>query len=175
LSNLTRAYVALGSNLGDVDAHLDAATAQLAEHDEIFDLIESPRYLTDPMGPPDQPDYLNSVCQLSTSLEPHALLDLLQAIELERGRVRPSEAEAIAALRWQARTLDLDLLLFGDARIEDARLSVPHPGIASRSFVLKPLSDLDATLTIEGVGSVSQLLASVDKLGIRPSSTHRGS
>jgi len=164
----TKTYVALGSNLGDCHAHLNAAVASLSANGAIDDVVESPRYLTDPMGPPDQPDYLNSVCVFNTALDPHALLDELQKIEIERGRIRPTDEASIASIRWHARTLDLDLLLFGDADIHDERLTVPHSGIASRSFVLQPLFDLSPALTIKGLGSVAKLLSSVDKLGIKP-------
>ncbi len=160
--------MALGSNLGDSHAHLDAAVAALHMAAGITDVKESPRYLTDPMGPPDQPDYLNSVCSLVTSLAPHALLDRLQAIEIEQGRCRPEQPAAITALRWQARTLDLDILLYGDECIQDERLIVPHAGIAERSFVLQPLFDLNAELFVPGLGPVAELLAIVDTLGIRP-------
>lgn len=167
-ADYTKTYVALGSNLGDAHAHLDAAIARLKAHDALENLVESPRYLTDPMGPPDQPDYLNSVCEFDTLLNAHALLDELQSIEIERGRIRPNDPATIASLRWQARTLDLDVLLYGDAVINDERLNVPHRGIAERSFVLQPLFDLNPALTIAGAGAVAELLAAVDKLGIRP-------
>jgi len=132
LTGWTQAYIALGSNLGDKHAHLNAAINALDAHTAITDVIESPRYDTDPMGPSDQPNYVNSVCSCLTDLQPHTLLDVLQAIEIKRGRDRPKQEEAIAALRWQARTLDLDLLIFGDERIHDERLCVPHIGIAER-------------------------------------------
>lgn len=168
MTGYTKTYVALGSNLGDCHAHLNAALASLSANAAIDNVVESPRYLTDPMGPADQPDYLNSVCEFNTSLSAHALLDELQAIEIERGRVRPTDEASIASLRWHARTLDLDLLLFGDAEINDERLVVPHSGLASRSFVLQPLFDLNPALTIKGLGAVTKLLSAVDKLGIQP-------
>ena len=159
MSDWTQAYIALGSNLGDKHEHLNAGIAALDAHPAISNVVESTRYDTAPMGPPDQPDYLNSVCSCSTELRPHALLDLLQAIELERGRERPTEPQAQAALRWQARTLDLDLLLYGDERVSDERLTVPHPGISSRHFVLQPLAELNPELCVPGLGSVAELLA----------------
>ena len=160
MSDWARAFVALGSNLGAKHEHLDAAIDALGEHQAINKLIESPRYNTEPMGPPDQPSYLNSVCSFLTELRPHALLDVLQAIEIERGRERPDAPKAIAALRWQARTLDLDLLMYGEERIDDERLILPHAGIADRHFVLQPLFDLDPELHVPGLGSVAKLLAS---------------
>ena len=105
------------------------------------------------MGPQDQPDYLNSVIELYTAIEPLDLLDLLQAIELDHQRRRNR--------RWGARTLDLDLLLYGDQEITNARLTVPHPGITERSFVLIPLLELDPDLYLPGVGLASRFRASV--------------
>ncbi len=167
-TSFTKTYVALGSNLGNCHEHLDAAITSLRAIHAIKNLVESPRYLTDPMGPPDQPDYLNSVCEFDTQLSAHSLLDELQSIEIERGRLRPTDAASIASLRWQARTLDLDILLFGDSVIADERLTVPHAEIRSRSFVLQPLFDLNPALSIQGAGAVAELLAAANKLGIRP-------
>jgi len=163
-----RAYVALGSNLGDSQAHLDAAIEQIVEKAAIGDVEESPRYVTTPMGPEDQPNYVNSVCRFDTELKPLALLDLLQSIELDRGRIRPSGEAEIQALRWHARSLDLDVLLYGDQTITEDRLIVPHPGIGERVFVLQPLFDLEPMLMVPGVGSVAERLAMVDSLGISP-------
>lgn len=168
MTDYTKTYVALGSNLGDSHAHLNTAISALRANQTIENLVESPRYLTDPMGPPDQPDYINSVCSFDTSMDAHSLLNELQTIEIEQGRVRPVDAESIAELRWHARTLDLDILLFGDATINDERLTLPHVGIAARSFVLQPLFDLNPTLRIPSVGAVAELLAAADKQGIRP-------
>lgn len=162
-----RAYVALGSNLGDSAAHLSAAIAALEAFVSICNVRESPRYLTDPMGPQDQPDYLNSVCEFDTSLTALALLDVLQSIEAGRGRARPQSEQEIAALRWHARTLDLDLLLFGEHIIQHERLNVPHVGMTTRAFVLKPLFDLAPELRVPGASLVSDLLASVDTDGVR--------
>lgn len=167
MSVSTQAYVALGSNLGDVHAHLDAAILALTSCDGITEVKESIRYLTDPLGPPDQPDYLNSVCSLYTTLSAYDLLDELQAIEHQQGRVRSEDPSVIASLRWQARTLDLDILLFGTDCIHDERLTVPHVGIAERSFVLQPLFDLNPELVIPKLGPVAELLSVVNKLGIR--------
>ncbi len=161
-------YVALGSNLEDSHAHLDAAIAYLDSHEAMHSVRESPRYITDPMGPQDQPDFLNSVCSFQTTLEAHELLDVLQTLEIERGRVRPTDEAAIAALRWHARTLDCDVLLFGQTEIKSERLTVPHIGIAERAFVLQPLCDLSPQLQIPGLGPVANLLSAVDSSGIRP-------
>ena len=107
-------------------------------------LAVSPFYETAPVGPADQPDYLNAVARFGTALDPEPLLDALQAIEARHGRVREG------ARRWGERTLDLDLLLHGDARLDGSRLAPPHPGIAARAFVLAPLADLDPELVVPG-------------------------
>ncbi len=128
-----RVAIALGSNLGDRDAHLHWAIAALAA--SIDDLRASPLLTTAPVDVPDpQPDYLNAVAIGRTALGPHALLDVLLALEAARGRVRNS---------WHAaRTLDLDLVLYGDAVIHDAQLDVPHLRYLDRPFVLGPLAAL---------------------------------
>lgn len=103
------------------------------------------------MGPSGQPDYINAVVEIAVTLPPHDLLDALQAIEAAAGRVRTSE-------RWGPRTLDLDLLLYGDAVISDERLQVPHPGLPLRSFVLYPLHELEPGLRVPGFGTVGEML-----------------
>ncbi len=139
---VTEVFVALGSNLGDGHAHCDAAIEALrgvcAEGTE---LRESSRILTQAVVPEEraderQPDYLNAVVQLHTCLEPLELLDVLQDIERQRGRQR----EGVP--RWSARPLDLDLLLYGDLCLESPRLTVPHPLMTERAFVLQPLAEL---------------------------------
>lgn len=102
------------------------------------------------MGPADQPDYVNAVAQLQTALEAHALLDVLQTIEQQQGRVRHGE-------RWGPRTLDLDLLAYGDAVIDTARLQVPHPGVAERVFVVLPWLELDPDFSIPGLAPLPEL------------------
>jgi 2-amino-4-hydroxy-6-hydroxymethyldihydropteridine diphosphokinase len=127
------AYVALGSNLGDRAAWLDAGVAGLAASEGVRVLCEAPRYQTRPVGGRAQGDYLNGAVCIATRLEPAALLARLHAIEAAAGRRRGPERNA-------PRTLDLDLLLYGDAIIETPELQVPHPRLAERSFVLDPLS-----------------------------------
>jgi len=112
------------------------------------------------MGPQDQPDYLNAVVGLQTTLAAFDLLSELQNIEHVHGRVRDGE-------RWGPRTLDLDLLLYADEIISTPRLSVPHPGIAERSFVLLPLAELAPDLTVPNKGTVSKLLNQCAQFGIR--------
>jgi len=132
----TLCYVALGSNLGDSVAHLMAGLQALANHSELDYLNISHFYQSKPHGPQDQPDYINAVVEFKTTLQAEALLDELQKIENDNGRVRKGVEH------WGARTLDLDLLFYGDNIIETERLTVPHPRICERAFVLYPLRDL---------------------------------
>ena len=155
---MSRAYVALGSNLGDRRAHLEAAFAALAALPGTTLLARSAIYETPPFGPPGQQEYFNAAAALSTTLGPHALLDALLAIEQSRGRVRRE--------RWGPRTLDLDLLLHGDTVLRDARLTLPHPAMLSRAFVLTPLCDLAPGLVLAG-RTLSEHLALLDRSGIR--------
>ena len=152
------AYVALGSNLGDRRAHLDAALAALdALPGTRLDAV-SAIYETAPVGPPGQQDYLNAVARLATRLVPLSLLDALLSVEQSRGRIR--------AERWGPRTLDLDLLIHGDAVLAEPRLTLPHPRVHERAFVLVPLADLAPDLLLRG-RTVAQHLAPLDRSGVR--------
>jgi len=136
---VTRAYVGLGANLGDREATIRAALATLAEEDGIEVVAVSSLRETEPVGVGAQPRYLNGVAELNTSLRPRALLDCLLATEQRFGRVRvPGE--------HGPRTLDLDLLLYGDEQIDEPGLTVPHPRLHEREFVLEPLAELDPSL-----------------------------
>lgn len=147
-----RAYVGVGSNLGDRWSHLAHAARALRSEPRVSLLRASRVWDAAPLGPP-QPRYLNAVLELEVELSADALLGALHRIERAAGRKR-------AAQRWAARTLDLDLLLFGDEVIRGARLVVPHPGLAVRRFVLAPLSELCPERVIPGTGrTVAQLLA----------------
>ncbi len=130
-------YIGLGSNLGDSRQILSESIAKLKT---IGEVKVSKLYQSPPMGPQDQPNYLNAVAQLKTELLPLDLLDHLQRFEQEAGRVR--------LRHWGERTLDLDLLIYGDEKIQNERLTVPHVGIMQRDFVVIPLLDLDADLHI---------------------------
>ncbi|HFX6226021.1 2-amino-4-hydroxy-6-hydroxymethyldihydropteridine diphosphokinase [Acinetobacter nosocomialis] len=130
-------YIGLGSNLGDSRQILSEAIAKLKT---IGEVKVSKLYQSPPMGPQDQPNYLNAAAQLKTELLPLDLLDHLQRFEQEAGRVR--------LRHWGERTLDLDLLIYGDEKIQNERLTVPHVGIMQRDFVVIPLLDLDADLHI---------------------------
>lgn len=153
------AWIGIGSNLDGPADHVRWAIDALADLPETERLAASPLYGSAPMGPADQPDYVNAVVRLRTTLAPHALLDELQRLETEAGRVRDGE-------RWGPRVLDLDLLLFGERRIADERLRVPHPGVGERIFVLRPLADLAPALTVPGVGRVDTLLARLPDGGL---------
>jgi 2-amino-4-hydroxy-6-hydroxymethyldihydropteridine diphosphokinase len=150
------AYVGIGSNLGDREATLSDAVRALAAHPEVRVARVSPLYETDPVGPPPQGPYLNGATELATQLAPLALLDVLQELESSAGRVREG------APRWSARTLDLDLLLYGGQLIDAPRLQVPHPHLCERGFVLEPLCQIASAVVHPSSGeSVDELAARV--------------
>jgi 2-amino-4-hydroxy-6-hydroxymethyldihydropteridine diphosphokinase len=153
-----RAYVALGSNLGDSQQQLTDAIQALAALPHTRLLARSHLYRTPPWGVRDQPDFLNAVVVLETPLSPHDLLDALLDIERAAGRERSGE-------RWGPRTLDLDLLHVAGRTVDDERLTLPHPHIAERAFVLLPLNELAPDLEIPGQGRVADLLRAVDTQG----------
>jgi 2-amino-4-hydroxy-6-hydroxymethyldihydropteridine diphosphokinase len=147
------AYIALGSNLQQPLAQLQRATQAIAKLQGSTILSTSPVYRSAAVGPGEQPDYLNAVLQLHTALAPLALLDALQEIETRQGRVRE--------LRWGARTLDLDILLYGDEAIQLPRLEIPHPRLAERDFVLYPLLEISGpNLMLPGGVDLGTLVAS---------------
>jgi 2-amino-4-hydroxy-6-hydroxymethyldihydropteridine diphosphokinase len=136
-----RAYLGLGSNVGDREAHLLAAIRLLGEHGVEVEAVSS-AYETEPVGEIlDQPDFLNAVARVRTGLEPEALLETCKAIEVERGRV-------FAGPRHGPRPLDVDLLLLGDVELETERLTLPHPEVTARRFVLLPMLELDPGLEL---------------------------
>ena len=144
------AYIGLGSNLEDPHAQVTRAFGELAELPQTRLAARSAIYSSLPIGP-EQPDYINAVAQLDTQLEPLALLDALQAIEQAHQRVRIQH--------WGPRTLDLDLLLYGDETIDLERLKVPHPYLAQRSFVLYPLADISPDLHLPDGTPLADLLS----------------
>jgi 2-amino-4-hydroxy-6-hydroxymethyldihydropteridine diphosphokinase len=148
-----RAYVALGSNLGDREGTLRAALEALAAEPGIDVVAVSRFYDTDPVGYVDQPRFLNGAAAIDTVLPAGELLERLLAVELRFGRSR----EDVPA--QGPRTLDLDLLLFGDAEIDEPGLRIPHPRMHERRFVLEPLADLDPALEVPGKGQVQDILA----------------
>ncbi|MEJ2316430.1 MAG: 2-amino-4-hydroxy-6-hydroxymethyldihydropteridine diphosphokinase [Gammaproteobacteria bacterium] len=147
---MTRAYIGLGSNLDNPRNQVVDAFHELAETDGIRLLARSSLYLSEPLGPQDQPDFINAAAAIETTLAPQSLLEALQAIEQRHARKRERH--------WGPRTLDLDLLLYDDEHIRHPDLTVPHPGIAERSFVLLPLQEIAPELVIPGLGSVRSLL-----------------
>ena len=151
---MTRAYVGLGANLGDRELTLLAAVAALGAEPEIEVVAVSTLRETKPVGVGDQPRFLNGAVALETTLSASDLLELLLAVEQRFGRVRmPGE--------HGPRTLDLDLLLYGDSVIDEPGLTVPHPRLHERRFVLEPLAELAPGLIVPGHGSVKSLLAGV--------------
>lgn len=154
---MTLAYVALGSNLGNPRQQLLDAMDALANLPDTRLLRRSRLYRTPPWGMLEQPPFINAAVQLDTTLSPHALLDALLAIEQRAGRVR--------AERNGPRTLDLDLLYVEGVQLDDPRLTLPHPRMAERAFVLLPLHDVAPTLPLPGHGTVAERLAQLDLAG----------
>lgn len=157
------AFVSLGSNLGDREAHLRRGLDALRATRGIERVEASRIYETDPVGPPPQGPYLNAVAKLETELSPRALLERLLAIEAEEGRTR-------RGARNEARTLDLDLLLFADRCIDEEGLTVPHPRLRERGFVLEPLCELAPQHAHPGSGeTIAELAERVrDPVAVRP-------
>jgi 2-amino-4-hydroxy-6-hydroxymethyldihydropteridine diphosphokinase len=155
---VTAAYVALGSNLGDSRRYLGEAIEAMARLPSTRVTARSRLYRTPPWGMLEQPPFLNAAVRLDTGLAAGELLDALLAIERAAGRTREGE-------RWGPRTLDLDLLHMEGVRMADARLTLPHPRIAERAFVLLPLADLAPGLELPGQGKVAELLAALDHSG----------
>ncbi|MEA1079699.1 2-amino-4-hydroxy-6-hydroxymethyldihydropteridine diphosphokinase [Marinobacter qingdaonensis] len=155
----TNAFIGLGSNLENPTGQLARAVTALATLPSTVLVAQSPFYASRPVGPQDQPDFVNGAVWLRTELAPHALLDQLQAIELQHGRQR--------LRHWGPRTLDLDLLVYGDHSLDDDRLTVPHRELPNRDFVLQPLLDLDPALTLPDGRSVADLRAACPDNGLR--------
>ncbi|AOS97098.1 2-amino-4-hydroxy-6-hydroxymethyldihydropteridine pyrophosphokinase [Microbulbifer aggregans] len=155
-------FIGLGSNLANPEQQLRGALKSMDAVAQTRVLRCSSFYLSAPVGPGDQPDYINAVAELETGLDAEALLDALQAIEADHGRER--------SVRWGARTLDLDILLFGQETIRTDRLQIPHPRIGERNFVLVPLAELARALTLPTGESIQELLRAcpqnrLEKLG----------
>ncbi|MGL5454911.1 MAG: 2-amino-4-hydroxy-6-hydroxymethyldihydropteridine diphosphokinase [Citrobacter telavivensis] len=148
---MTLVYIALGSNLASPLEQVNAAVNAIRELPESRVVAVSSFYRTPPLGPQDQPDYLNAAVALETTLEPETLLDHTQHIELQQGRVRKAE-------RWGPRTLDLDIMLFGDRIINSERLTVPHYDMKNRGFMLWPLFEIAPDLHFPDGISLRQVL-----------------
>lgn len=151
-------YIGLGSNLEQPRQQIVCAVSELAALTSSRLVRVSSQYRSKPHGPQDQPDYINAVAQLQTSLPALTLLAELQAIELKHKRVRLQH--------WGPRTLDLDLLLYGQEQIELEQLTVPHAELVNRNFVLVPLFEIAPELTIPGAGSLKGLLTKIDQSGL---------
>ena len=151
---MTRAYVGLGANLGPREVTLLRAVDLLAVADGVEVIAVSRLRDTEPVGLMDQPPFLNGAVAIDTSLTARELLDLLLETERTLGRVRGE--------RWGPRTVDLDLLVYGEDTVDEPGLRVPHPRLAERRFALEPLADLDPALLIPGLGTVSSALAALD-------------
>lgn len=156
----SQVYIGLGSNLEHPAQQLKTAIQALSTLPHEGEMMVSPMYQTQPVGPQDQADFVNAVVGFETSLSAMQLLDELQAIESAQHRERGLQ-------RWGPRTLDLDLLLYGQEIIDTDRLQVPHPRLHERAFVLLPLSDIARDLDVPGRGMLSELLDSIDMSGIR--------
>ncbi|MDN6228606.1 MAG: 2-amino-4-hydroxy-6-hydroxymethyldihydropteridine diphosphokinase, partial [Enterobacterales bacterium] len=155
---MTRVYIALGSNLANPLHQVQSALNALAELPQTTLIATSSLYRTPPLGPQDQPDYLNAVVALDTDLSAENLLDHTQKIEQEHGRVRKDE-------RWGPRTLDLDILLFGDEIINTERLTVPHYDMKNRQFMLYPLAEIAPELHFP---TGESLQSAMTQLGAEP-------
>jgi 2-amino-4-hydroxy-6-hydroxymethyldihydropteridine diphosphokinase len=148
-------YVGLGSNLGDREATIRRAVELLEAAAGLDVVAVSSLRETDPVGYEDQPKFLNGAAAIRTELAPQALLEQLQDVERQLGRDRSGP-------RFGPRTIDLDLLLYGDETLDEPGLQVPHPRLADRRFVLEPLAELDEGLEVPGRGSIRDLLAGLE-------------
>lgn len=159
------AYIGLGSNLGESINTLHSAIEALGKVNGIELVRASQLYQSTAVGPGEQPDYINGALHIRTSLEPEALLDAMQRIENQHDRKR-------GAVRWTARTLDLDLLVYGDQQINTDRLTVPHPYIPERNFVLLPLNDLSPSLVFPDGVCLIDLVKQTPQTGIKSLSAY---
>ncbi|SEG80437.1 2-amino-4-hydroxy-6-hydroxymethyldihydropteridine diphosphokinase [Marinobacterium lutimaris] len=163
MTDSIRCYIGLGSNLEDPQAQVRTALEQLTSLPDTELFAASSLYRSDPVGPQDQPDFVNAVAELNTRLAPEALLDELQAIEQAHRRVRERH--------WGPRTLDLDILLYAEQQIESERLVVPHRFMRERGFVLWPLAEIAPSLILPDGTPLSKLLSlcpmgTLEKIGL---------
>lgn len=158
---MSRAFIGLGANLGDAAAMVTRAMDDLGAVPATRVTGRSRLYRSTAVGPAPQPDYVNAVARVETTLTPHRLLDELQALEARHGRVRDG-------VRWGPRTLDLDLLLYDDLALRDGRLTLPHPEITRRNFVLAPLLELEPGVRIPDFGPAADALGAAGLDGLAP-------
>jgi 2-amino-4-hydroxy-6-hydroxymethyldihydropteridine diphosphokinase len=156
-----KAYIALGSNMGDRFGYLTQAIILLESHENISVVNTSSVYETDPVGYTDQDQFLNMTIQAETSLSPFELLDTCLEIELKLGRKRE--------IKWGPRTLDLDILLYNQENIETEKLTIPHPRMSERAFVILPLLEMDPSITLPTMREPLEncLLSIPDREGVR--------
>lgn len=159
---LVRCYIGMGSNLENPLRQLKTAEKAFQVDSHFKVVAVSPCYRSRALGPSEQPDYCNAVVALKTDYSPAELLGALQQIEKSQGRKRENIP------RWSARTLDLDILLYGEEIINEPDLTVPHPEMKNRNFVIAPLADISPDLEIPGTGKVSDLLAKLGFEGLEP-------
>lgn len=156
-----RCYLGLGGNLtnelGTPSQHIEQAVQTLSAHKQVSHVRLSSLYASKPMGPQDQPDFINAVLEIDSTLSPLALLELCQQLEQDANRVRRR--------RWGERSLDVDILLIDDEQIDLPELTVPHSGLFERNFVLVPLAEINPNLTIQG-SPITELPASSDWSGL---------
>jgi 2-amino-4-hydroxy-6-hydroxymethyldihydropteridine diphosphokinase len=155
------AYIAIGSNLDDPLSQVRSAFERLGQLRNTRVIARARLYRTRPLGPEPQPDFVNSMAGLLTRLSARELLVELKALEKAIGREQP-------IVRWGPRRIDFDISVFGDDVIDEHDLTVPHPGVPQRNFVLYPLADIAPTLLIPRVGRVTELLERIDRAGIEP-------
>ncbi|WP_423063483.1 2-amino-4-hydroxy-6-hydroxymethyldihydropteridine diphosphokinase [Candidiatus Paracoxiella cheracis] len=156
---MVNAYIGIGSNLSEPLQQVRAAIASLKKIPDSHVSRVSSFYRSKPLGQPDQPDFINAVASVNTALDPHELLDYLQAIEQQQGRLRDG-------VRWGPRTIDLDMLLFGDIALRTDDLQIPHPGLVEREFVLYPLAEIAPDLVLPDGTTVRTLRARCSSRGI---------
>ncbi|MFW8591654.1 2-amino-4-hydroxy-6-hydroxymethyldihydropteridine diphosphokinase [Glaciecola sp. 2405UD65-10] len=154
------AYIGLGSNLAEPIGQLQKALTTIHQHPNISIQYCSHLYSSAPMGPQDQPNYVNAVCKIVTSLSPMELLDVLQAIEHEHGRERKAE-------QWGPRTLDLDMLLFNNVSMKNERLTLPHYGMSEREFVLVPLFEISPDMIMQDGKSLAAWVSNCSLNGLK--------
>lgn len=154
------AYIGLGSNIEQPETQLHKALLNIQAHEQISIQLCSHSYASAPMGPKNQPDYVNAVCKITTSLTPIELLDALQHIENQHGRKRSGE-------RWGPRTLDLDILLFNNLTMDNDRLTLPHYGMAQREFVMVPLFEIEPDMIMNDGKTISSWVAQCSFASLR--------
>ena len=156
---MSTAYIGVGGNLGNVIETILSAFEVLKKNSNISSVVLSSFYESKPLGNTDQPQYINAVAAIETSYDPDDLLNTLQEVELQFGRVREE--------RWASRTLDLDILLFDDLQLTTERLTVPHAGMLVRDFVLEPLFEIAPNINIAGYGALRDALDSCENRGLK--------